>query len=291
MRIYLNEPVSINLIEKLNKKFILTKDIFNCEIIISRNQVVDKNIIDNNKFLKIIAVHGTGYNMIDLDYAKEKGIIVFRTPFLNVNAVSELNVMLMLNLARKYDEVKKTRILGDINFLGEELRGKTVGIIGLGHIGIRTKEILYNGFGCNIIGYNRTKKDIPNVINVSLEELYKKSDYIVLALALTDATKEMINKDAFLLMEKKPYIINSARGALINNCDLKYALKNNLIKGFGCDTYYPEPVMLDDDILNYNTIILPHIGANTKEALDEMGERLYNNLINILDGIKIDDEL
>ncbi len=291
MRIYLTEPVSFKLKEKLMDKFEIINDILKADIIISRNVVVDKYVIDNNKNLKIIAVHGTGYNMIDVCYAKSHGIIVFRTPFLNVNAVAELNIMLILNLLRNYDSVKESRILGDINFIGNEIKDKTIGIIGLGHIGIRTFEILHYGFLANVIGYNRTKRDIPNLKMVSLDTIYNESDIIVLAIALNDETLNMINIDAFKKMKKKPYIINSARGGLINNNDLLYALKNGLIKGIGIDTYNPEPIDLNDEILKYNTIVLPHIGANTNEALDDMGLRLYDNLMNVLNGKNIDDLL
>jgi hypothetical protein len=159
---------------------------------------------------------------------------------------------------------------------------------------IKPEDSLYGAilrFLANVIGYNRTKRDIPNLKMVSLDTIYNESDIIVLAIALNDETLNMINIDAFKKMKKKPYIINSARGGLINNDDLLYALKNGLIKGIGIDTYNPEPIDLNDEILKYNTIVLPHIGANTNEALDDMGLRLYDNLMNVLNGKNIDDLL
>ncbi len=290
MKVYLTEPVSDILINYLNNNHEIVDDLTIADIAISRNKVIDKAEIDNAKNLKLIAVHGTGYNMIDVKYANQKGIKVFNTPNLNTNAVAELNIMLMLNLARKYEETKKTRILGDIKVMGSEIENKTIGFIGVGNIGTRTAQIL-KSFNCRIIGYNRTKKE--SIIELlPLDKVLEESDYIFITLALNKETSGMINKDIFNKMKKSPYLINSSRGALVNNNDLYEALKNNKIKGYASDVYYPEPISLDDPILNENVIILPHIGANTKEALDKMAngvidgiERYINNkeLINKLE--------
>ena len=200
MKIYLTEPVSNILLNYINSKHELVTDLNICDIAISRNKVIGKNEIDNSKNLKLIAVHGTGYNMIDIDYAKKKNIAVFNTPNLNTNAVAELNIMLMLMLARNYEATKKTRILGDIAVIGSEIENKTIGFIGVGNIASRTAKLL-QAFNVELIGYNRTKKD--SIIKlVSLDELLSKSDYIFITIALNNETKEMINEKLFNKMKK-----------------------------------------------------------------------------------------
>ena len=289
MKIYLTEPVSSILIDYINNNHKLVTDLSICDIAISRNKTIGKEEIDSAKNLKLIAVHGTGYNMIDIEYAKKKNIIVFNTPNLNTNAVAELNIMMMLNLARNYEETKKTRILGDIKVIGSEIENKTVGFIGVGNIALRTAKLL-EPFNVKLIGVNRTKKDtIIKLVNI--DELLKTSDYILITIALNDETRGMINKELFNKMAKCPYLINSSRGGLINNNDLLEALKNNKIKGYASDVFDPEPIDLNNPILKENVIILPHIGANTKEALDKMANAIIDGIDAYIKNEKINNRL
>ena len=289
MKIYLTEPVSSILIDYINNNHELVTDLSICDIAISRNKTIGKEEIDSAKSLKLIAVHGTGYNMIDIEYAKKKNIKVFNTPNLNTNAVAELNIMMMLNLARNYEETKKTRILGDIKVIGSEIENKTVGFIGVGNIALRTAKLL-EPFNVKLIGVNRTKKDtIIKLVNI--DELLKTSDYILITIALNDETRGMINKELFNKMAKCPYLINSSRGGLINNNDLLEALKNNKIKGYASDVFDPEPIDLNNPILKENVIILPHIGANTKEALDKMANAIIDGIDAYIKNEKINNRL
>jgi len=289
MNVYLTEPVSDILIDYLNKNHKIVTDLNLADIAISRNKEIGKKEIDNAKNLKLIAVHGTGYNMIDINYAKEKNIKVFNTPNLNTNAVAELNIMLALMLARKYKDTIKTRILGDINVMGSELENKTVGFIGCGNIAIKTANIL-KGFNTNIIGYNRTKKE--SIIKLlPLDDVLKLSDYIFITIALNEETKEMINKNTFNKMANKPYLINSSRGAIVNNEDLYNALHNKIIKGYASDVFNPEPIDLNSNILKENVIILPHVGANTKEALDKMANAIISGIELYLNNKKLENQL
>ena len=289
MKIYLTEPVSDILTKYINDKHTLTTNLNEADIAVVRNKTITKDDISKSPNLKLVAVHGTGYNMVDIKACNEKNIKVFNTPNLNTNAVAELNVMLMLLLARKYDGVKSSRTLGDMNYMGSEIKNKTIGFIGCGNIAIRTAEIL-KGFNCNLIGYNRTKKNSIIELN-ELDYVLNNSDYIIISVALNKDTEGMINKSLFEKMNKKPYLINSARGAIINNDDLYEALKNNKIKGFGADVYYPEPIDLNSKLLNENVIVLPHIGANTKEALDLMAENVIKGIESFINKDNIDNLL
>lgn len=289
MKIYCKEPASKDALNKLLKYHTLTKDHKEADAFIIRNIEVDKKMIDEAINLKLIIEYGTGYNNIDYKYATSKGIVVANCPYLNINAVSEETIMMALGLSRNLLKSLKTKELGSISVMGYEIRNKTVGFIGLGHISINTAKILKDAFNCNILGYNRTKKNIPYINEVELDYLLNNSDYIILGLALNNETYHFINLDIFNKMKKNPYLINPARGGLIDNDALLYALKNNIIKGYATDTFDPEPINDDNEILNYNTIILPHVGANTKEALDIVGFSVVDKIIDFFNGRKIDN--
>ena len=288
-KIYLTEPVSDILIKYIKDNHILTDNLYESDIAISRNKIINKDDIDKAKSLKLIAVHGTGYNMIDVSYARSKNIIVFNVPNLNTNAVAELNLMLMLMLARSFNKSIKTKKLGDIDAIGTEIRNKTIGFIGVGNIAKRTAKLL-EAFDCKLIGYNRTKKE-SNIKLESFDYVLNNSDYIIISIALNDDTKNLINMNEFNKMKKNPYLINTARGAIIDNDALLYALKNNIIKGYGADVFNPEPIDDLNPILKYNVIILPHIGANTKEALDDMAFALIKGIEAFINGSMPDNLL
>ena len=291
MKVFVIEPISNYLINKLNESFEITNDIKIADIAIIRNKELNKEVLDSAKNLKLIAVYGTGYNMIDINYAKKLGIKIFNTPGLNKNAVSEITISLMLNLSRNIIKSLNVKELGSNSLMGYELLNKTCGFIGLGNISINTAKILHDGFNMNIIGYNRHKKNIPYIKEVPLDYLLKNSDYIIIGLALNEETKEFINKDLFNKMDKHPFVINPARGLIVNNNDLLYALKNKLIKGYAADVYYPEPIEDDNPLLKENVIILPHIGAQTIEANNMVSEALFNNLIKFINNEELDNLL
>ena len=129
---------------------------------------INKEILDSAKNLKLIAVYGTGYNMIDIDYAKKLGIKVFNTPGLNKNAVSELTIALMLDISRNIIKSLDVKELGSNKLLGVELKNKTCGFIGLGNISINTAKILHYGFDMNILGYNTIRHSSVKIISSDL---------------------------------------------------------------------------------------------------------------------------
>ena len=291
MKVFVVEPISKEFHERLENKFEITDDITIADIAIIRNKEINKEILDTAKNLKLICVYGTGYNMIDVSYAKKLGIKVFNTPGLNKNAVSELTIALMIDISRNVVKSLSVKELGSNKLLGYELKGKTCGFIGIGNISINTAKILHDGFNMNILGYNRHKKNIDFIKEVSLDDLLKESDYIIIGLSLNDETKNYVNIDLFKKMDKKPFVINPSRGMIVNNDDLLYALKNNLIKGYASDVFYPEPIDDNNPLLNENVIILPHIGAQTKEANDSVSNAVYDNIIRFINGEKLDNLL
>ena len=291
MKIFVVEPISNEFMNLLKEKFEITDDITIADIAIIRNKEINKVILDSAKNLKVIAVYGTGYSMIDLEYAKKMGIKVFNTPGLNKNAVSELTIALMLDLSRNVLKSLSVNELGSNSLLGFEIKNKTCGFIGLGNISINTAKILHDGFNMNILGYNRHKKNIDFINEVSLDYLLNNSDYIIVGLALNEETKNFINIDLFQKMIKKPFVINPARGMIVNNDDLLYALKNKLIRGYAADVFYPESIDKNHPLLKENVIILPHIGAQTKEANDLVSNAIYENIIKFMNNEKLNNLL
>ena len=291
MRVFVVEPISESFMNKLKSTFEITSDITTCDVAIIRNMELNKKVLDSAKNLKLIAVYGTGYNMIDLEYAKKLGIKVFNTPGLNKNAVSELTIGFMLDISRNISKSIGTKELGSNSLMGFEIRNKTVGFIGLGNISINTAKILHDGFNMNILGFNRHKKNISYIKEVELDYLLKNSDYIIIGLALNGETKNFINIDLFNKMAKKPFVINPSRGMLVNNDDLLYALKNNLIKGYATDVFYPEPIDDNNPLLKENVIILPHIGACTEEAHELVSNAIYDNFIRFINNEELNNLL
>lgn len=281
--VYLVEYIHIKAYEKLEEIANITSNIEIADIAINRNINMDMKFLSNAKCLKLIIVHGTGMDGVDLSYAKSKGIKVVNTPHLNALSVAELNVSLLLQAARKVNacnkEIEKQII--DYSLLrGNEISNKTVGFIGLGNIAIKTANILHNGFNMNVIAYNRSDKNIDFIKQYSLDYVLKNSDFIILGLALNDETKYIINKESLSKINPNAYLINTCRGTLVNEHDLLIALKTRKIKGYASDVFENDPIRKTHPLLNENVIGLPHIGANTDEALYRVGMACIEHIVN-----------
>jgi D-3-phosphoglycerate dehydrogenase len=251
--------------------------------LILRSQVLGD--ADFNESLKCIGRAGAGTNNIPVEDATEKGIVVFNTPGANANAVKELVVCGMLlssrgiiqgNLYSKTlsgqdsSELNKSMESQKKNFKGNELKGKTLGIIGLGAIGsllAQTAEVM----GMKIIGYDpyisidaawRLPKDVEKAD--SMEYLLNNSDYISIHVPLVDETRNLISKESLKHFKKGSKLINLSRGGIVNNEDIIEALNSNLIDKFVTDFPTPELVTRSNDF--HDVILLPHLGASTKEA-------------------------
>lgn len=281
--VYLVEYIHIKAYEKLEEIANITSNIEIADIAINRNINMDMKFLSNAKCLKLIIVHGTGMDSVDLSYAKSKGIKVVNTPHLNALSVAELNVSLLLQAARKINacnkEIEKQII--DYSLLrGNEISNKTVGFIGLGNIAIKTANILHNGFNMNVIAYNRSDKNIDFIKQYNLDYVLKNSDFIILGLALNDETKYIINKESLSKINPNAYLINTCRGALVNEYDLLMALKTRKIKGYASDVFENDPIRKSHPLLNENVIGLPHIAANTDEALYRVGMACVEHILN-----------
>ncbi|MCR5113951.1 MAG: hypothetical protein K6A63_08450 [Acholeplasmatales bacterium] len=287
MKIYLVEYINSDVYKLLKEKYEFTDKIEECDIVISRNLIIDKTFIDKAKNLKCAAMYGTGVDGIDLDYAKSKGITVFNAPKFNSLSVAELNVSLMLAISRKLEKgIHDTKVESVIDYsgmLGNEITGKTVGFVGLGKISMLTAKMLKFGFECNIKGWSRTKKNIDYINETTLDDVLD-SDYVILGLALNDETRHFINLEKLTKMKKTTYLINACRGGLVAHDDLVYALKNNIIRGYATDVFEHEPVDINDELLKLNVLSLPHVGGNTEESLYRVGIKIKEQIDDFLAG-------
>ena len=239
--------------------------------------------------IKMLSVAFTGLDHIDLDYCRTNNIEVFNASGYSTVAVSELAIGLMLDVYRKITEMDaNTRQLGSRGmFLGRELHGKTVGVIGTGAIGIQTINLL-KAFGCKVLAYSRTQRSEVKALGVeyvSLEHLMANSDIVTLHVPATQNTAQMINAEMISLMKPSAILINTARGAVVDNNALAQALKNGKIAGAGIDVYETEPPLPENHPLLSapNAILLPHIAYATREAFDIRADIVMDNIRKWLD--------
>jgi len=251
------------------------------DIMIVSNIKISRNVLEKCTNLKMISVAFTGVDHIDMDYCREHDIVVCNAAGFSNDSVAELTINMILSVYRntvKADAI--TRNGGDMKgFLGTELSGKTIGIIGCGKIGTRVAQIC-QAFNCKVLAYNRNPKDIHGVKFTSKEELLKQSDIISLHTPLTDESRNIIGKEEFELMKESAILINTARGPVVNSQDLFDALNSGKIAGAATDVYDCEPPLKEDNILLKapNLIMLPHIAYATKEAFKKRASIVCENI-------------
>lgn len=237
--------------------------------------------------LKFISLNKTGFDNIDLGLAREKGIVIANVPSYSTESVAELNIAFMFALSHKIILADKLfrEDLEEVDIgsskahrlLGFDLRNKTIGIIGLGSIGARTAELAV-GMGMKVIGYNRSPKEIPGVRMVGLEELLALSDVISINIALVKETENFINQERLNQTKDGVLIINTARGRIVNSEDLAEAIRSGKVGGAGLDVIYP--TTRDNPLFRLDNVILtPHLGYNSQESNDNMGNIITDNLI------------
>lgn len=253
------------------------------DAIVNRNLSLTREELQKAKNLKVIGIHGTGTDGVDLEAAYEQSIQVFNVPSQNAESVAELIVCQILMLARKIHPIQKKLMTGaplsntPAEFYGMELRGKTFGMLGVGEIAKRTCQILTQGFGMRAAGYSRSlTPELAEKYGItycsSTEELLRQSDVVSVGLALCKETEGWVGKLEFDQMKRTALFINTARGKLIDEKALYAALRSGKIAGAACDVFESEPPTELNPLLSLpNFIATPHIGAHTEEALYRVG--------------------
>lgn len=274
----------------------LPRHLPNADVIIPAMHYVSADVMDASP-ARMVHQFGIGLEGVDIDAATERGIYVANVPgslaASNSISVAEHAIFLMLALARKYPQARENLQAGTWGQpLGLSLRGKTVGILGMGSIGKALARRL-KPFGVTLLGIKRDPSsgverdlgldflggpsDLPSVLS--------RSDFLVLALPLTPETRSIIDRDALGLMKSRAYLINVGRGAVIEHDALVEALASGRIAGAGLDVYWQEPVDPADPVFDYNVIATPHVAGVTDASYDEIAKGLADNVERIRSGL------
>ncbi len=258
-------------------------------------ETIDGEVMDAaGKQLKIIANYAVGYNNIKVEEAKKRNIIVTNTPGVLTDTVADHAAALLLAVARrivesdKYTRAGKYKAWGPKLFLGGDLIGKTLGIIGLGRIGFAVAERMAKGFNMKIIYYDIKKNDeVAQKIGAEyreLEDLLKEADYISLHTALTKETTHLINAERLAMMKSSAYLINTSRGPIVDEVALIEVLKGGKIAGAALDVFEKEPELMPGLVDLDNVILTPHTASATEGTRNKMAEIAANNVIAVLAG-------
>ena len=240
------------------------------------------------KKVKIISKQGVGYDNIDVAAAKKHGIPVVRTPGVNKEAVAELAIGLAIAVGRRIAALdRRIRALEKIDrtrILGTEMWGKTVGIVGVGNIGVRVAHKWQAAFECRVLGYDPHKKlKIPQVSN--LDELLEKADLVTLHVPLNEETKYLIGKRELALMKPTAILVNTCRGGVVDEAALFEALKAGKLFGAGIDVWEVETPRVDSRLLELpNVVCTPHAAGGTEETQIRSAVRTAEQAVDVLNG-------
>lgn len=277
-------------------KATLLEHVKHASVLVTRSETdVDKSVIDAAKKLKIIARAAVGVGNIDIPYATDKGILVINCPGKNTNSAAELTIGLLLAMLRKIPQAHmKVKSFGwDRHaFTGRELRGKRIGIVGLGNVGHRVAKFAH-GFDMDVFAYD--PYIAPQIFEQnevrrfsSLKDLATNVDILTFHVPLNKETRGMATKDIFGSMPRGSWVINAARGGIYREQDIIEFLESGHIAGLGVDTFETEPNPNRDLLACPNVWCTPHIGASTEEAQIAIGETVFDQVIKAIDGGVVD---
>lgn len=310
MKIVLLEPLGISLellmtykqqLEELDHEFVYYTTLAaneqeqydrakDAEILIIANHSLRENVLSRLKHLKMIDVAFTGVDHIDLDFCKKQGIIVCNASGYSNTSVGELVIGHVLALYRHILEGDhRCRHQGtNIGLTGMEIKGKTVGIIGTGHIGIETTK-LFHAFGANVLGWSRSiSQDAcdAGITYVDLDTLLQQSDIISLHLPMNASTKKFLDETKIAQMKSNAILVNCARGGIVDSQALAKALNEEKIAGAAIDVFDHEPPLLDEEPLHHakNCVLSPHVAFLTEEAMIRRAKIVFDNILAYLSG-------
>ena len=257
---------------------------------------IDADLIDLAPNLKVVSSMSVGYDHIDVEAATKKGVYVTFTPGVLTEATADFTWALLMAVSRRVIEADRYLRAGKwkiqwspTHFLGSDLTGKTLGIIGLGRIGEAIAQRA-RGFNMNVLYFGRTraeqeKEQRLNIEFVPLERLLRESDFVTVHVPITDETKHLINEERLRQMKPTAYLVNTSRGPVIDQAVLTRALRERWIAGAGLDVFEKEPIDPNDPLINLENVVLtPHIASATTEARSKMAEVAAKNLISVLEG-------
>lgn len=299
MKILITEFMESKSVETLQNNFDVTIDqdlsknhnklkkiINNFDVLIVRNKTqVNQEVLKNASNLKFVGRLGVGLDNIDTDYCKSNNIHVQPATGMNADSVAEYVINNSLSLLKNIPLMHQETLIGNwprTSIISRELQGKTIGLLGFGLIAKKV-SILAKTFNAHIIAYDPyVEQNAGNAFDTKLldiNDIFKLSDIISIHLPLTETTKNLLNYEAFKKMLKKPIIINSSRGSIVNEDDLLKAYDEKLISGFALDVYSSEPVQksfLNKINKNINCILTPHVAGVTEESNSRVSDFIAN---------------
>lgn len=267
--------------------------VVDADAMIGAGRLINESNIATAEKLKIISSVSVGYDNYDVDYLNQKKIWLSNTPHVLTETTADLAFTLLMSAARKVPSLDHWTKQGEwqrtVNAtqFGQEIFGKTLGIIGLGHTGAAIARRGFYGFNMNILYHNRREKiEVAQQFNAqykSLEALLKQADFVVVAVDLNSQSKALIGAQEFALMQKHAVFVNIARGSVVDEQALTEALQNRQIFAAGLDVYQKEPLQQSPLFELDNVVTLPHIGSATAETRKKMAELAFQNLVDALE--------
>ncbi|HEX3966673.1 MAG TPA: hydroxyacid dehydrogenase, partial [Edaphobacter sp.] len=263
----------------------LAAELADADALVVRSAVqADAKLLESAPKLRVIGRAGVGVDNIDTDAATHRGIVVMNTPGANAVAVAELTLGLMVSMARSIPRANSSMHAGQWDkksLQGQELRGKTLGIVGLGRIGLEVARRA-RAFGMNIVGYDPFVAPViareNNVSLVAIDEVFSQSDFLSLHVGLTPQTEGLINQHSLAIMKKGIRIVNCARGELIVDAALAEAIQSGHVAGAALDVFRQEPLKDSPYFGIDNVLLSPHIAGSTDEAQEAIGIQLANQV-------------
>jgi len=265
----------------------IAAEIAGFDALVVGNDSVDAGVFAVADRLQVVHMHGTGLDAIDVAAATENGVLVANAPGANRNAVAELTVALMLVAARSID--RHIDILKSGRWertAGYEVSGKTVGVIGLGNIGQRIVELLA-GFNVGVIGFDVSPDTAwaersAVALAASADEVFAEADFVVLALSLNEKTRNFVDARRLGLMKPSAYLINTARGGLVDDEAVCVALREKRIAGAAIDVFDPEPLSPESPLRTSGATLTPHLAATSVESAGNVSRIVARNLVDVL---------
>jgi glyoxylate reductase len=253
------------------------------------NDQIDAALLDAATSLKVVSNVAVGYNNIDVKYARSKGVVVTNTPDVLTESLGDFTWALILAITRRLSEGERVIRRGEWKgwafdyMLGTELRGKQLGLVGLGRIG-QAVAARASVFGVKVAFTSRREIELPGAERMSLDKLLNTSDIVSIHVPLSPETRHLIDQKAIARMKRSAYLINTSRGPVVDEAALAWALQQRLLAGAALDVYEQEPVVHPDLLHLENVLLVPHLGSGTTETRTAMADLAVSNVVAVLTG-------